>query len=94
MDVRSCQPMDYVKLEKYPLPEREDVPVQTFNRLTKKKKRRGAAAEIPQQEVRKDGFDHIPEWRENERNRCKYPGCKSQSYRYLLLQMSYTTLFE
>nr|CAH7726963.1 unnamed protein product [Callosobruchus chinensis] len=47
-----------------------------------RKKRRGPAAEIPQMEVRKDGIDHLPEWREYERNRCKHPDCKCQSYIY------------
>ncbi|CAH1991171.1 unnamed protein product [Acanthoscelides obtectus] len=46
------------------------------------KTKRGPAAEIPQIEVRKDGIDHLPEWRENERNRCKHPDCKYQSYIY------------
>lgn len=46
------------------------------------KKKRGAAADIPQMDVRRDGLDHLPEWRENERNRCKFPNCRSQSYIY------------
>lgn len=46
-----------------------------------RKRKHGAIADIPQMEVR-DGLDHLPEWKENERNRCKFPDCHSQSYIY------------
>ncbi|CAH1983893.1 unnamed protein product [Acanthoscelides obtectus] len=46
------------------------------------KTKRRPTAESPHVEVRKDGMDHLPEWRENERNRCRHPDCKYQSYIY------------
>ncbi|XP_050546149.1 piggyBac transposable element-derived protein 3-like [Daktulosphaira vitifoliae] len=39
-----------------------------------KKRRRGPCKEIPEQEVRLDGYDHYP-IHTNNRIRCKYPDC-------------------
>ncbi|CAH1996202.1 unnamed protein product [Acanthoscelides obtectus] len=43
------------------------------------KKKRGPTNEIPQQEVRLDGMDHLPQWSEQQRSRCKFPLCQSKS---------------
>lgn len=50
-----------------------------LERQIEAKKKRGPTEEIPQQDVRQDGIDHFPIWKEN-RVRCKYPDCEGKTY--------------
>nr|CAI5869258.1 unnamed protein product [Callosobruchus analis] len=44
------------------------------------KRKKEPTKEVPQEDIRKDGFDDLPYWQETDRSRCKYPGCRGKSY--------------
>lgn len=60
-------------------PRRRGRPTQEENttefRYNEKKRKRGPCKEIPAQEIRLDGMDHLPVHNDS-RTRCKYPDCK------------------
>nr|CAI5860067.1 unnamed protein product [Callosobruchus analis] len=51
-----------------------------LHQMYENKRKKGPTKEISQEDIRKDGFDHLPYWQETDRSRCKYPGCTGKSY--------------
>ena len=44
------------------------------------KRKKGPTKEIPQEDVRKDGIDHLPYWHESTRSRCKFPESSGKTF--------------
>nr|CAH7744543.1 unnamed protein product [Callosobruchus chinensis] len=70
-----CKAGQLAKLNKVGRPSNANL-----QQLYENKRKKGPTKEIPQEDVRKDGFDHLPYWQETDRSRCKYPGCTGKSY--------------
>lgn len=70
-----CKAGQSAKLNKVGRPSSNNL-----QQLYENKRKKGPAKEIPQEDIRKDGIDHLPYWDETDRSRCKYPGCAGKTY--------------
>nr|CAI5867047.1 unnamed protein product [Callosobruchus analis] len=51
-----------------------------LQQMYENKRKKGPTKEVPQEDIRKDGFDYLIYWQETDRSRCRYPGCRGKSY--------------
>ncbi|XP_072392519.1 uncharacterized protein [Diabrotica undecimpunctata] len=52
----------------------------SIQQMYENKRKKVHTKEIPQEDIRKDVFDHFPYWDESTRSRCKFPGCTGKTY--------------